>query len=222
MPVEPLQRIAVAERDRLVRDVPAREHERLDAELGEVGQQNVVQRRVREHHAELGHAGRDRARPPARPACAAPARSAARPRRAASARPRRARRARSAAAASRTISANGRSSRRLRVRSSRTALLVGRVAGQVVAADALDREHRAVGEPARGGANGVVGRRERAIGAPPPSSSRARRPAGRAGVRLGVEAPVAGIVVLAPARRAHRERRPSSWTAGRTARPARS
>ena len=44
-----------------------------------------------------------------------------------------------------------------------------------------------------------------AIGSPAPSSSRARRAARRAGVRLGVEAPVAGIVVLAPAGGAHRE-----------------
>ena len=36
------QRVAVAEGDRLVGDVAAREHERLDTELGEVGQQEVM------------------------------------------------------------------------------------------------------------------------------------------------------------------------------------
>ena len=43
-----------------------------------------------------------------------------------------------------------------------------------------------------------------------------RGPHVRAGVGLGVEAPVGGIVVLGPARRAHREAAPSSWRAGRT------
>ena len=47
----------VAEGDRLVGHVAAREHERLDTELGEVGQQEVMQRRVRQHHAELRDAG---------------------------------------------------------------------------------------------------------------------------------------------------------------------
>ena len=52
--------VGVAERDRLVGDVAARQHERLDAELCEVGEQQMMQRRVRQHHAELGHARGDR------------------------------------------------------------------------------------------------------------------------------------------------------------------
>ena len=46
-PLEPLARIAVEEGDRLVRDVSARQHERADAQLGEVAQQQVMERRVR-------------------------------------------------------------------------------------------------------------------------------------------------------------------------------
>ena len=59
---EAAARVAVAERDRLVRDVPARQHERVDSELGEVGEQEMVERRVREHDAELGSTWGDRAR----------------------------------------------------------------------------------------------------------------------------------------------------------------
>ena len=51
--VEPLERVVVLVRDRLVGDVAARHHERLAG----VGEQQVVQRRVREQHAEVGRAG---------------------------------------------------------------------------------------------------------------------------------------------------------------------
>ena len=47
---EPLERVVVAVGDRLVGDVPARHHERLAG----VREQQVVERRVRQHHAELG------------------------------------------------------------------------------------------------------------------------------------------------------------------------
>ncbi len=55
---QPFARFAVLERDRLVRAVAARQHERS----AEVGEQQVVERGVGEHQAEPGHAGRDRAR----------------------------------------------------------------------------------------------------------------------------------------------------------------
>ena len=90
---EALARVAVAERDRLVGDVAAREHDGADAERGEVVQQQVVERRIREHHAELGHARGDAFGDLRRRRGAARARSAAAPRRAWRARPRRAGRA---------------------------------------------------------------------------------------------------------------------------------
>ena len=58
MPVEPAQRVVVLVRDRLVGDVAARHHQRLP----DVGEQQVVQRRVRQQHAEVGGARRDRGR----------------------------------------------------------------------------------------------------------------------------------------------------------------
>ena len=53
---QPLERVIVAERDRLVGHVAARHHERAG---GEIGQQQVVQRRVGEHQPELGRARSD-------------------------------------------------------------------------------------------------------------------------------------------------------------------
>ena len=55
-PAEPLARLVVVVGDRLVRAVAARHHERS----AEVGEQQVVERRVREHHAEPRAARRDR------------------------------------------------------------------------------------------------------------------------------------------------------------------
>jgi hypothetical protein len=55
---EALARVVVAVGDRLVGDVAARHHERRRG----VGRQQVVQRRVGQHHAELGAARGDRRR----------------------------------------------------------------------------------------------------------------------------------------------------------------
>src|SRR5690606_6812365 len=82
-------------------------------------------------------------------------------------------------------------------------LVVG-AAGQVVAADTLDRHHRALGQRPLGGADrrvGVVGVGHRLVAAAEPQP----RPAVRAGDRLGVEPPVGGVVVLLGAPVAHGE-----------------
>ncbi len=50
---EALERVLVLVRDRLLRSVPARHHQRRHAARGDVCHQQVVQRRVGEHHAEL-------------------------------------------------------------------------------------------------------------------------------------------------------------------------
>ncbi len=73
----------------------------------------------------------------------------------------------------------------------RDGLLVRRVAGEVIAAQALDREDLAVAEEA-----------DRRL-----EAHRQLGAAGRAGDRLGVEAPVAWVLVLPPAVGAHREAR---------------
>ena len=183
--------------------------------------------------AHTGASGRARARPgrrlrrPARRRGAARARSAARAETssALSASPSRA--SAVAAAASRAISANGRSSRRLRARNAAPRPRRRLRAGQVIAADALDRQHRPPASRLRGGVHGVgtAGRARR--GSPSRSEQLRARPACGAGVRLRVKAPVAGIVVLGLALRAHREsghrrRRPVVGHAAddREARPA--
>ena len=145
------------------------------------------------------------ARPPARrarPGAAARARSAAPASTAARPTARRARRARAAAATSATSSANGLSSRCLRERSAATASGVVGAAGEVVAAEALDRDDRAVAQQ-RGGRRHRVGGAGHGAG-PISVGPRAAR---RAGVRLRVEAPVARVLVLRPAGGAHLEAR---------------
>ena len=106
-----------------------------------------------------------------------------------------------AAADDGAISANGLSSRCLRARSARDRSLVVRAAGEVEAAEALDRDDRAVAQR-HAAARRVAGSCE-----PASRTSSAPRPAGRAGVRLGVEAAVAGSSYSARQRRAHREAR---------------
>ena len=192
---QPRGRVVVAIGDRLVADVAARQHQRL----ARVGEQQVVQRRVREHHAELARAGRrgggDARAPRSRGASTigragdASSASSAGPS-ATSAR---------AAATSAAISANGLSSRCLRARSRPTAVGVRRAAGEVVAADALDRDDRPGAQQAGGRRHRVAPRRVHRQHRP--------RPARGAGVRLRVEAAVARVVVLRAARRAHREAR---------------
>ena len=136
-PAEPRPRLVVVEGDRLVGEVPARQHERA----AEVGREQVVERRVREHDAEPRAS---RARPTS--ATAAPSRrrrsTIGRARRAEQ-RPLLVARPRRAPPGAAVISANGFSSRCLRARSRATASSFARVAGEVVAAEALDREDRA-------------------------------------------------------------------------------
>ena len=174
-PGQPLERVGVLVRDRLVGDVAARHHERLAG----VGEQQVVQRRVRQQHAEVGRCA-------ARPTAATAA--SGRPRRehdravapgssaasssvsATSAR---------AASTSRTITANGLSSRCLRARSAATAGSSRRQAREVVAADALDRDDRAVAAARRPPRAAPRRRRGRPAAAAASARTRGTRWAGR-------------------------------------------
>ena len=200
--------VVVAVGDRLVGHVARRQHDRL----ADRGQQQVVQRRVGQHHPELADA---RARPPA--ATAAPGRrgsstigragdassSAAASSTTASCR---------AAATSAAITANGLSSRCLRARSVATAGSRRRQRGEVVAAEPLDGDDLAGAQRRRD----LLERRVEL------------RPAGRAAHRLGVEAAVGRVVVLGAgtpahiAKRGHRRVRPvvGDRRHDRVARPA--
>ena len=170
--------------DRLVGDVGAGHHQRL----AHVGQQQVVQRRVGQHHAEVRRAGRDRSGHRARPAGGGRSRSAAR----------------GSASSSSSASESSTSARAASIRRHQRerlvlavlarpqgghGLLVRRQAGQVVAAEALDGDD----PPRRAAASTRLAR----------SRCEQRRPAVGAGVRLGVEAAVGRVVVLGLAGRAH-------------------
>ena len=154
-------------------------------------------------------------RRPARPPAAAAAGSAPRPRR--GARPRGPSTSHSSRAwsRSRTIRANGLPSRSLRSRRRATAALVARVAHEVEAAQALDRDDAALAPaPARRPASAASPRgQRRARGVP----QRDDRPAGRAGDGLGVEAAVARVLVLGAGRPGRGRSRASSCWAGRRA-----
>ena len=115
MLVEPLVRLVVVVGDRLVGAVAARQHERP----AEVGEQEVVERRVREHHAEPGAAGRDGCRDRR---AVAPAQEHDRPCAAIRAAPARPARSPPGGPARVVMSANGLSSRCLRARSRATAV----------------------------------------------------------------------------------------------------
>ena len=180
---EPLPRLLVVEGDRLVGAVAARHDERN----ADVGAEQVVQRRVREHQPR---ATASRARP--RAAIAEPSPPAHEHDRAR-------RRAEQLAllAASRSASAAGSAAHHgerlllavLALTQASDRVLVGRVAGEVAAAEALHRDDRAVAE-----------RRDRLL-----ERQRELRPAGGARDRLGVEATVGGVLVLASAVGAERE-----------------
>ena len=141
-PAQPLAGLVVVERDRLVGAVAARHHERP----AEVVAEQVVERGVGEHHAEPRDPGRDRlgdarVRRGAERArsAAARARAALAPRR----RPPRAHPGRRVITRERLLLAV------LARAQPRDRLLVRRVAGEVVAAEALDREDPAARGAAR-------------------------------------------------------------------------
>ena len=195
------QRVVVLVGDRLVGHVAARHNERL----AHVGHQQMVERRVGQHHAELRRARRHRRR---HARVRAPRRQHDR------ARGRQQQLLRGLAhrdqvARHRGIGGHQRERLVLAVLSRaelRHRILVSGQAGEMEAAEALDRDDRAVQQRARGRLDRVGGARvvDRA-------SARVREPharaAVRAGVRLGVEAPVGRVLVLGAAGRAHGEAR---------------
>ena len=187
--------VVVGEGDRLVGDVAAGHHERQPG----VAQQQVVERRVGEHHAQLAHARCDRrrdrrVRPPGgdhdRPVG------------------RRQPRALGLGEGDELPRVLGHQRERavlavLARAQPRDGRLVVGPAREVVAADPLDRQDRAAAEQRRGGRHRVAGG-----GAAVARRDQPRpRPAVRARVRLGVEAAVRGVLVLRPARGAHGEPR---------------
>ena len=183
-PGEPRLRVAVLERDRLVGDVARGHHERH----AEVGEQQVVQRRVGEHQPELararGDGRRDRRAVPPRREHDRPLARAQQPQRLV-AQLDEARRGRDVPDHQRErllLAVLARAQRRHRP-------LVRGHAGEVEAAEALEREHAALAQAA-------LRRLQRG---PQP------RAAVRAGDRLRVEAPVAGVGVLGAAGGAHAE-----------------
>ena len=183
-PGEPPAGVVVVERDRLVGPVTAGE----DEGTAELGAEEMVERRVREHAPRAtGRPGRPRAR------SSAPG----------SRRSEDDRRLRRAEQRQFLVGADRDRFGRRRHHGERLLVallaraqarhrgLVGGEAGEVVAADPLDREHRSVAQQRH-----RLGERHREP-----------RPAGGAAGRLGVEAAVARIVVLGAAVGAHREAR---------------
>ena len=212
---QPLQRVVVAVGDRLVGDVAAGHHaappaagSRRAAGGGAASTGSIT--------PELAAPGRDRPRPPARPAGAA-ASTIGRCGPLSSSRFGVARDAPASGVgdATPTISANGLSSRCLRARSAADRRLVVGAAGEVIAADALDRHDRAR-RAARRRPPRPRRRRRRAA----PRRRRRRRsdsrgPQRRAGVGLGVEAAVARVLVLGAAAR-RTSRKPAIVVSGRS------
>ena len=211
MPPSRVDRLALVDADRLVAQVAAGRHDR-EAQLG---QEQRVQRRVGQHDAQVGVAGRHLGGDPgcsgrrrsrtigasARPAAAPPRRTARRARRRSRgpgpSAPAASRRGACARAAGRRRRASRASTTRWKPPSPLTATMP---AGT----------HR-VGGPAQR----LVARRQDLAASVP---QRQPRPADRAGVGLGVEAPVlAGPRTPAGSRRTSRSR-PSSSPAGRRAR----
>ena len=200
-----VERLVVVERDRLVGQVARRHHQRPPASASSRWCSGVYGRNTPDQRV----ARRDRRRASA--ASGAPrtrARSAARPTSAAAALRRRG----SASAAAAAEIADHHRERLLvavlaRAQAPHGVVRRG-VAREVEAAEALDRDDQAVAQRLRRRRRSDRRRRDRV----PPSAARSVEPraARRAGVRLRVEAAIADVVVLALARRAHRERAPSS------------
>ena len=198
---EPRERVVVLVRDRLVGDVAARHHQRLAG----VGEQQVVQRRVGQQHAEVGRARRDRGGDrrvgPARREHDRAVAAGQQRRLLVGQRDERARRG--------DVAHHHRERLVLAVLARpqrRDRRLARRQAGEVVAADALDRDDGAL-------AQRRDRRAQRLVAVEVARQQPQRRPALRARVRLGVEAPVGRVLVLGRAARAqleagHRRERP--------------
>ena len=176
-----------------------------DDREAELAQQQMMQRRIGQHRAEPADC-------PARPHRRAPSarrrrsrtigRSGAE-RAAAILRGVDARSSRRTASSVGNITANGFSSRRLRARRRRHGRVVARVDQEMEAADALHRDDPPVADARRRrrAARRPRSRQRAPVGIP----ERQLRPAVGAGVRLGVEAAVGGILVFGAAGGAHRE-----------------
>ena len=180
-PAELLAGVGVGHGDRLVGAVAARHDERA----GDVGDQQVVQRRVGQEQAQPRRPRRHRVRD-GRPGPPAHEHDRARGR---------AQQRELGRVQVGQLARRGRHHRegllvaQLARTQARDRGLVGRRTGQVVAAEALDRDHR----PAAQQPHRLLERHRQA------------RPADGAGDRLGVEAAVARVLVLAPALGAQRE-----------------
>ena len=188
--------------DRLAGEVAAGHHQHPRAgRVARQPEQQVVHRCVGEHHADVGVAGGDRGRQ----RCVGPPRQqdhrAPRIGRAGRARP-----AAACASAARVVEVGDHHRERLVAAVLALAQrgdrgLVGRVAGQVVAAEALDRDDRALGEQAPRRDHRVETDQVVAAAAGQPQ----RRPAVVTGHRLGVEAAVGRVGVLGRAPLAQRQ-----------------
>ncbi len=170
--LQPGQGFVVADHQRLAARVGAGHHEqqvlrvvavqpgRARGPAGGLVEQQELDRRAGQHHAQHVQARRDAGKPaPRRRRASAAARSAARATAAAPARRRRQRTQRAAEARLAAITANGFSSRCLRSRSRATRAGVAGVAGEVEAAEALDRDDLAGAQQRQRGRDRVAGDR---------------------------------------------------------------
>ena len=179
---KPFQRIVVGEADRFAAEVARRHHQDRRARLvARQPEQQRVQRRVGQHHAEVGIVWRDRVGDRGVPACAASARSAVACRTAVAPSASSTSRCRARSSRSGTITANGLSPRRFRRAQLGDRVLVGRVAGEVVSADALDGENAAVAQQRSGLEQPASPRvmRRRGSGSAASARSSGSRPAAR-------------------------------------------
>ena len=206
-PAQPFERVAVLVGNRLVREVGAGHDQngRITGRQAAVGQQQMMKRRVRKHHAELRSAGGDGAGD-----------GRATPAGGENDRPLRRLERRLLLLAEldqpeRGLDAGHHQGKRLVLpvlarAQPRHRLLVAGIAGEVKPADALDRDDQPVGQPSRRTVDGVD--RARYSG---PLSTRADEPHPRAapgaGVGLGVKATIGRVVILPPAFVAHLEAR---------------
>ena len=190
---KPRARVVIVDDLRLVGEIAARHHHRSV----DVAKQKKMQRRGRQHEAERGKARRDRVGEPL-----GTGRVEQHDRRL-GAREKRLLRRTHAAIAADDVEVARHQRERLGVAPLRCAQAfdrfgIGRVAGEVVAAEPLDGDDLALLDQAAGGIEIVehrvsVDADRRAV----EPDERRVRPAGRAGDRLGVESPVARIAIFA-------------------------